>query len=67
MARMRLGAHESIAGGLENAVLIGQKLDCESVQLFVKSNRQWSAKPLTEDDIRRFKEAVAATGIHPAV
>ena len=64
---MRLGAHESMAGGLENAVLIGQRLGCESVQLFVKSNRQWSVKPLTEEDIRRFKEAVETTGIHPVV
>ncbi len=64
---MRLGAHESIAGGLHLAFERARSVGCDAVQLFVKSNRAWAVKPLTEEDIRLFKEWAAETGIHPAV
>ncbi len=64
---MRLGAHESIAGGLHLAFDRARMVGCDAVQLFVKSNRAWAVKPLTEEDIRLFKERAAETGIHPAV
>ncbi len=64
---MRLGAHESIAGGLHLAFDRARSVGCDAVQLFVKSNRAWAVKPLTEEDIRLFKEWAAETGIHPAV
>jgi len=64
---MRLGAHESIAGGLHLAFDRARTVGCDAVQLFVKSNRAWAVKPLTEEDIRLFKEKAAETGIHPAV
>jgi deoxyribonuclease-4 len=40
---------------------------CDTVQLFVKSNRAWAVKPLTEEDIRLFREKAAETGIHPPI
>ena len=43
-----LGAHMSIAGGVGNAFLEGQKVDCDAIQIFTKSSRQWASKPLTE-------------------
>ncbi|MBC7226475.1 MAG: deoxyribonuclease IV [Thermoflexales bacterium] len=64
---MRLGAHESIAGGLHLAFDRARMVGCDAVQLFVKSNRAWAVKPLTEEDIRLFKEKAAETGIQPAV
>jgi deoxyribonuclease-4 len=64
---MRLGAHESIAGGLHLAFDRARMVGCDAVQLFVKSNRAWAVKPLTDEDIRLFKEKAAETGIHPAV
>lgn len=64
---MRLGAHESIAGGLHLAFDRARMVGCDAVQLFVKSNRAWAVKPLTEEEIRLFKERAAETGIHPAV
>lgn len=64
---MRLGAHESIAGGLHLAFDRARMVGCDSVQLFVKSNRAWAVKPLTEEDVRLFKEKAAETGIHLAV
>ena len=64
---MKLGAHESIAGGLDRAFLRAREVGCDAVQLFVKSNRQWKAKPLTDDDVERFRQRQADTQIEPAV
>ena len=49
-----LGAHMSIAGGVDNAVLQGKEVGCDTVQLFTKSSRQWVSKPLGKDEIARF-------------
>lgn len=51
-----LGAHMSIAGGVDKAILLGQSIGCEVVQIFTKSSRQWSAKPYTEEEITLFKK-----------
>ena len=64
---MRLGAHESIAGGLHKAFDRAQSVGCEAMQIFVKSNRSWAVKPLTEEDIARFRAKAEETGIHPLV
>ncbi|MBD3297322.1 MAG: deoxyribonuclease IV [candidate division Zixibacteria bacterium] len=62
-----IGAHMSIAGGVFNAVLHAETAGCRCVQLFVKSSNQWRAKPLTDDDIKQFKEERKRTKIGPAV
>ncbi|MBL7065150.1 MAG: deoxyribonuclease IV [Anaerolineae bacterium] len=64
---MRLGAHESISGGLHRAFDRAQSAGCEAVQIFVKSNRSWAVKPLTEGSIALFKAKAEETGIHPVV
>lgn len=64
---MRLGAHESISGGLHLAFERARSVGCDAVQLFVKSSRAWAVHPLTEEEIRLFREKAAETGIHPAV
>lgn len=63
---MRLGAHMSAAGGLHMAYERGRETGCETMLIFTKSNRQWKAKPLTDKDIKKFKEAAAEyDDIHP--
>src|SRR5512140_1249159 len=64
---MRLGAHMSIAGGVENAVLRGQSVGCEAIAMFTKNNNQWKAKKLTQEDADRFNAALIETGIKPVV
>jgi deoxyribonuclease-4 len=64
---MRLGAHESIAGGLHKAFERAQSATCDAVQIFVKSNRSWAVKPLTEDEIAQFKAKAKESGIAPVV
>jgi len=64
---MRLGAHESISGGLHKAFDRAESAGCDAVQIFVKSNRSWAVKPLLEEDISQFKAKARETGIHPVV
>jgi len=52
-----LGGHMSIVGGLDKAIFRGEEIDCTAIQIFTKSNRQWGAKVLTDEDIKKFKSA----------
>jgi deoxyribonuclease-4 len=63
--RLLLGAHQSIAGGVDKALERGQEVGCDTLQIFVKSPNRWVSKPLTEEDAVAFSEAVARTGIWP--
>lgn len=58
-----VGAHCSIAGGHGQAVRLAAELGCELAQVFTKNNMQWSAKPLTDEDLAAYAEAKAATGL----
>jgi deoxyribonuclease-4 len=58
-----LGSHLSIAGGYYKAVDAAAALEMDTVQLFTKNNNQWKGKPLSDEDVRLFREAVARTGI----
>jgi deoxyribonuclease-4 len=53
----------SIAGGLHLALERGQALGCSAVQIFLKNQRQWSARPLGADEIHAFRAARRATGV----
>lgn len=55
---MRLGAHISTAGGAYRSFERAREASCESLLIFTKSNRQWAAKALTDDDISRYRAAV---------
>jgi deoxyribonuclease-4 len=57
----------SIAGGLDKAPLRGKQVGCDTIQVFTKSNRQWRAKRLTDQEVEAFKANLAATGIGPVV
>ncbi|MBS0209958.1 MAG: deoxyribonuclease IV [Planctomycetes bacterium] len=63
-----LGAHMSIAGGLDNAVIAAHKAGCECVQLFSKNNNQWRARPIEPVDAAEFIGALAKLRItHPII
>jgi deoxyribonuclease IV len=51
-----LGAHMSIVGGANLAIERARSIDCTAMQIFVKNNMQWFARPLTRDEIRTFLE-----------
>lgn len=58
-----LGAHMSIAGGVDKAIERGQSIGCTAIQIFVKNNNQWQGKQLSEEEIERFKEKQKESGI----
>lgn len=62
-----LGAHMSIAGGVGNAFLEGRKVDCDAIQIFTKSSRQWASKPYTREEIEQFHINRKETGIGAVV
>ncbi len=64
---LRLGAHESVAGGLYRAYERGQQAGCDALQVWVKNGRQWNAPPLEKDEVQRFQDARQETGIQPVV
>src|ERR1700716_2180805 len=49
-----LGAHMSIAGGVHMAIERGRSIHCTAIQMFVKNNMQWFARPLMREEIRAF-------------
>jgi len=60
-----VGAHVSASGGVENAPLNAKKIGAESFALFVKNQRRWNAKPLTDRNIERFRANCAQAGYTP--
>lgn len=50
-----IGAHVSAAGGVENAPIRAHEIGATAFALFTKNQRQWAAKPLTEQSIEAFK------------
>lgn len=61
--KLCLGAHMSVAGGLEKAVQLARDADCETVQIFTKNNNQWACKPLEDDQIERWLTALQTLNI----
>src|SRR5437870_5561178 len=53
-----LGAHMSSSGGVHTAIVRGCSIKCTAIQMFVKNNMQWFARPLTRDEIRTFLDHV---------
>jgi deoxyribonuclease-4 len=52
-----IGAHVSAAGGVENCPERAHEIGATGFALFTKNQRQWKAKPLTDENIAGFKEA----------
>jgi deoxyribonuclease-4 len=49
-----LGAHMSISGGAHVAIERARSINCTAMQIFVKNNMQWFARPLIKEEIRAF-------------
>ena len=46
----------SIGGGVHMAIERARSIDCRAMQMFVKNNMQWFARPLIREEIRAFLE-----------
>lgn len=65
MAEKYIGAHVSAAGGVENAPVNAHEIGATAFALFTKNQRQWQAKPLTEESISAFKTNCEKFGFKP--
>lgn len=64
---LELGAHVSIAGGVDLALIRAAELGMTSCQIFTKNANQWKAKPLDPAVVERFKQKRDETGIRHIV
>ncbi len=57
-----IGAHVSIAKGVQNAPINAAKINASAFAMFTKNQRQWNAKPYTNENIDKFKQNVKNLG-----
>jgi deoxyribonuclease IV len=62
---VRIGAHVSVAGGLERAVGNARAAGCESLQVFVSNARGWAPPPVDPAADERFRGDLEAAGLGP--
>ncbi len=62
---MRFGFHISIAGGFANVRQRAEELACDSIQLFTRSPRGWSATKLDDVDVAKFRKDMKESKISP--
>lgn len=58
-----VGAHVSASGGVFNAVQNALDIGAKAFALFTKNQRQWSAKPLEDMAVEKFKKLLSQSGI----
>ena len=63
----RIGFHAPISGGLHNALLLSQELNCQTVQIFSRNPRGWKAKLLSDEEVKLFRRIRRQTKISPVV
>lgn len=66
-ARLRLGYHVSVAGGIFNAFGRAEAMGCETMQIFLSNPRGWDVAQVSNGDIKKFLEMRAGHHINPVV
>ncbi|MCE5258033.1 MAG: deoxyribonuclease IV [Chloroflexi bacterium] len=67
MLKPRLGAHMSIDGSPAQALVRGQQVGCETIQIFTRNANRWSSRDLTDKEIADFHQACLSIAISPVV
>ncbi len=62
-----VGVHVSIAGSIDRSVTRALERGCDTFQFFSRNPRGWRYKALTDDSASAFIQAMAVSGIGPAV
>lgn len=62
---MRLGAHQSIAGGLEKAIERVQNIGGNTLQIFSCSPRTWKSADVSNESVEIFKQKLKQSKIRP--
>ncbi|MFM7055068.1 MAG: deoxyribonuclease IV [Bacteroidota bacterium] len=61
-----LGVHCSVSGGLENAFAEADGLGIDVMQVFTRNQRQWNAKPISEEEQITFQNTWKSSNIKVA-
>ena len=61
----RIGAHVSIAGGVQNAVANAVELGATAIGMFTRNQRIWKQRPLSQEDAAAFRDALREHGFAP--
>jgi deoxyribonuclease-4 len=62
----RVGAHVSIAGGVENAPLNAAEIGAKAFALFTRNQRQWQSAPIQATSIDAFRQHCLDHGFLPS-
>jgi deoxyribonuclease-4 len=65
-SKILLGAHMSIGGGVHRAIERSRSIQCTAMQIFVKNNMQWFARPLLREEISAFLDHAQRAELHAA-
>lgn len=57
-----IGAHVSIAGGVENAPVNANRIGAKAFAMFTKNQRQWNTSPYSADNVELFHRRCAEYG-----
>jgi deoxyribonuclease IV len=60
-----IGAHVSTGGGVENAPQNAEDIGAKAFALFTRNQRQWVSKPLSAENVSKFKDACQTLGFDP--
>ncbi|MBN1956960.1 MAG: deoxyribonuclease IV [Desulfuromonadales bacterium] len=58
-----LGAHVSVAGGIEKAISRGEAIGCTAIQIFTRNASRWESKPLDPGATVKFRQAFSHSSI----
>ena len=62
-----IGAHMSIAGGLDKAIERALAVRARVLQIFTRNTNQWKARRLTPSEIQAFRKRWGESGLHTVV
>lgn len=63
---MLLGAHCSISGGYENALIEAKRLGMDAIQIFTKNQRFWREKEVSKAEGYAFRKSMKTHGVKQA-
>lgn len=58
-----LGAHVSIAGGIDKAIVRGETIGCTAIQIFTCNASRWQSKALGKEEVKRFRNSFSSSQI----
>jgi deoxyribonuclease-4 len=65
--RPKIGFHAPIKGGLHESLIIAKETGCDTLQIFSRNPRGWTAKPLTTEAINLFRKTRKQTKLSPVL